>query len=115
LIPGDGTDSVWFILDEVDISAGFVRIVRHADAGLEPSRWHHVAVSYDASGRIIRTSFDGQHTVINGGINSTGSPEIGFLSMPNRSPAQFLGWMDEIRYWRRPLSEAELNALWTNP
>jgi hypothetical protein len=112
LVPGDGTNTVWFLYDEVN-AVVFGRTVI-ADAGLQPALWHHVVYSFD--GTDVLLAFDGAvQRVPRAGSSTTGAVDLGWASLGPRGPAHFTGWVDEVRFWRRPLAPVDVQALWSRP
>lgn len=115
LLPGDGSDSVWFLFDEV--GPGAMGRVVFPDAGLSPDRWHHAAFSWDADAGLARVAFDGRRWEATRFVTSvTGAAvPLGFANFAPRAPGQFVGALDEVRFWRRPLTTEDLDVLWTTP
>jgi hypothetical protein len=113
LVPGDGTDSIWFFYDEVNVTSpsGYARVII-ADAGLDPGQWHHVVYSYGDAGLLI--AFDGQVQGVPGvGTLPNNGPELGWSPRASRGPAHFSGWIDDVRFWSRALTPAEIQFLWS--
>lgn len=115
LIPGDGTDAVWFLFDE--LGPGNAQRVVFADAGLTPDRWHHVAFSWDADAGVARAAFDGQRWAAPRFVTSVTGVfvPVGHGNLLPRSPAQFVGSIDDVRLWRRALTPDDLSVLWVPP
>jgi Concanavalin A-like lectin/glucanases superfamily len=114
LIPGDGSESVWLLFNEVkrlENERIFVGNVR-----LDAQTWHHLAVAYQPDTQTLRTLLDGQLSVKTS-LSITGGPPndlaVGYLpSVDDRAPAYFPGALDEFSIWKRALSADELTALW---
>ncbi len=114
LIPGDGTEAIWLLFNEVkrfDSERIFVGNVK-----LNAQTWHHLAVAYDAGTQTLRILLDGQLSTKTNFV-LTGGPAndlaLGYLpSVDDRAPAYFPGALDEFSIWERALSADELRTLW---
>ncbi len=78
--------------------------------------WHHLAVLYDGSGRAagLKVRIDGKHLDVEvvedhltGAIASAGPLEVG-AKAPN---GPYKGRLDDLRFYRRPLTAAEIEQL----
>lgn len=76
--------------------------------------WHHVAASYDDTSRVLKL-------YVNGVQEGTDSAAAGtalfaphgdvYFGDPSNNSRNFQGAMDEVAYWNRPLSAAEIQNL----
>jgi len=87
------------------------------DLGLETEEWHHMAMSYD--GQVMRLYVDGKpagSTV----VGKTRQPVPGSIAFARRQDGsadgyRFRGVLDEVRLYRRALTDDVIEALATAP
>jgi Concanavalin A-like lectin/glucanases superfamily len=87
-------------------------------AGLKNGNWHHVVATYDSTTGAKRIAIDGvfvYSATFSAGtlINSTaGQTTIG--GRPPSGSESFTGGVDEVAYYQRALSDAEVTSHYTN-
>jgi len=127
---GYGNGGEQFVLDTGSGSQGDLRFfVRNAagttasaSAGFSPadSQWHHVVAVCDESNGVVRLYWDGNQVASgtiatkSGILNSSMPMTIGARESGNSNPVnydnQFLGLIDEVAIYNRPLSPAEIQS-----
>ena len=85
---------------------------------LTGKRWQHVALTYDAAFRQARVYVNGQVAAANAvpaGIDPVTSGDLffGFHPANSTNVASFKGGIDEFGLYRRPLTDCEVNAIYT--
>lgn len=82
--------------------------------------WHHISVVYDGTAKVMYAYLDGQPAGSSAGdretpreVSRTSVYCIGRGGMFNLGPGNFLsGFIDNARFWRRPLSALEISQLY---
>lgn len=76
---------------------------------LKPDTWNHVAITYSPNTQAYTLIIDG---ALAGSFSSTVKPGlfIGLGFQINESASSFVGIMDEVRLWRRPMHPASIKA-----
>jgi hypothetical protein len=80
---------------------------------LTPDMWHHIAATYDGANEAIYIDGHLDASVVASGTirNSTAALSFGHTSAGRADPTFFAGDLDEIRWYSRALSAAEVAAL----
>ncbi len=88
------------------------------DVNLTDGQWHHVAVSFGFAEGLMRLYIDGQEvgqasiSDLSGEINKYESAIGDGSGGGNGSSNAFKGYMDDVRLYRKQLSESEMNTLY---
>lgn len=86
-------------------------------AALEDGRLHHIAATFDSASGLKAIYIDGVmrfSTTIGGGLNATNFGVAVLGNSETNGNAPFVGTLDEMAYWSRALSPAEVGAHWTS-
>ena len=94
------------------------RSLTAGDVNLTDGQWHHVAASFGFAEGIMRLYIDGQEvgqtsiSDLSGEINKYESAIGDGSGGGNGSSNAFKGYMDDVRLYRKQLSESEVNSLY---
>lgn len=75
---------------------------------LDSGRWHHLAGTFDGTTLCLWVNGCLAGTATAGYIRNAANQELRLGGKPSVQSSCFLGWMDEVRIWRRALSAREL-------
>ena len=114
----DGVDSDYHHYDiESNSGRGLDVYVDHLEVGefgwqFEPNKWTHITVTYDGTNVNIFKDGNLTETGIRTASSRTGTLFIGGVDVPNYQAQVWDGEIDDIRFYNRVLSAAEIKALY---
>lgn len=91
---------------------GTVRVGAN-DNKLADGEWHHIVVTYNSDGHKVRTYLDGQFVTEDATKTLNTGDTYGF-SIGIGSQGKFVGLIDEVGLWSRPLTDNEVNQLYNS-
>jgi hypothetical protein len=80
---------------------------------LADGNWHHIVVTYNSDGHKVRTYLDGNFIIEDASKTLNTGDAMGF-SMGIGSQGKYIGLIDEVGLWSRPLTDAEVLILYNS-
>ncbi|MBN3036181.1 MAG: hypothetical protein JW861_11390 [Bacteroidales bacterium] len=80
---------------------------------LDDGNWHHIVVTYNSEGHKIRTYLDGNFVIEDSSYLLNTGDQMGF-SIGIGSQGNYIGLIDEVGLWSRPLTDDEVQELFNN-